>query len=494
MHTEPVWAGKYEKFGRCRVGALSAPALINFLRPMNRLLRLLATLILICHASFLYGQGTAFTYQGRLNDGPNPANGRYDFQFAVFDNSTNGSQQGPSLTNAATAVSNGLFIVTLDLGNQFPGADRWLEISVCTNGGGSFITLNPRQPLLPTPYAITAANVMPGGIPSGIYTNAVVFSNTNSQFAGNGSRLTDLTGNGAGLTNLNIPSYVVTNGQSGVALAGSFNGNGGGLTNCGSTVFYDSFGDKHGTPMVANSGQSWIQFALSNSFLAVITNGELTTTVTNAVAVACHNYIQMPRPIVRMAADFQFEPFAPNGTNVSSALALVGWPADFGGWFTNNPSNPIPNTDAHVVFQPTQVAWGFWTNSTYTSLYFSWANAFTMKPGATYHVEVWKYNGYGIILGPDGVAYRVIDARIGTTTNYYADFENYQNDASTELRVGIKNPVADCALTSQSATATLGDAASLVTQLRPFGITTNVSIAGITFYITNGLIMRVSTP
>ncbi|HNI61280.1 MAG TPA: hypothetical protein PKW11_15155, partial [Pseudomonadota bacterium] len=40
-------------------------------------------------------------------------------------------------THNNVAVTNGLFTVTLDFGNQFPGADRWLEIGVRTNGGGT---------------------------------------------------------------------------------------------------------------------------------------------------------------------------------------------------------------------------------------------------------------------------------------------------------------------------------------------------------------------
>ena len=102
-------------------------------------------------------QGMAFTYQGRLNDGANVANGSYDLRFAIFDALTLGTQQGGLVTNTATTVSNGLFTVTLDFGNQFPGADRWLEISARTNGAGSFFTLSPRQALTPAPYAITAA-------------------------------------------------------------------------------------------------------------------------------------------------------------------------------------------------------------------------------------------------------------------------------------------------------------------------------------------------
>ena len=106
----------------------------------------------------MHAQSTAFTYEGRLNDGTAPANGFYDLRFAVFDNVSAGNQQGPTLTNTATAVSNGIFLVTLDFGDVFPGPNRFLEIAVRTNGGGVFNTLAPRQQLLPTPYAIFANN------------------------------------------------------------------------------------------------------------------------------------------------------------------------------------------------------------------------------------------------------------------------------------------------------------------------------------------------
>ncbi|MFO1515001.1 MAG: tail fiber domain-containing protein [Verrucomicrobiota bacterium] len=104
-----------------------------------------------------FAQGTAFTYQGRLNDGANGAISSYDLRFALFDSAGGGGQLGNLLTNSATAVSNGLFTVTLDFGNQFAGAGRWLEIAVRTNGGSAFTTLTPRQPLTATPYAVFAA-------------------------------------------------------------------------------------------------------------------------------------------------------------------------------------------------------------------------------------------------------------------------------------------------------------------------------------------------
>jgi hypothetical protein len=102
--------------------------------------------------------GTAFTYQGRLNDGANPASGNYDLRFALYDGVTNGSAMAGPLTNAATAVSNGLFAVMLDAGPVFDGTALWLEIAVRTNGSsGDFTTLSPRQPLTLSPYAFYAS-------------------------------------------------------------------------------------------------------------------------------------------------------------------------------------------------------------------------------------------------------------------------------------------------------------------------------------------------
>src|SRR5579872_1888913 len=109
-------------------------------------------------------QGTAFTYQGRLNNGANPAAGTYDLTFALFNAGSGGTQAGGTITNSGLGVSNGQFTVTLDFGTNFPGADRWLEVGVRTNGGGAFATLSPRQKLTPAPYAITAGGLS-GAIP-----------------------------------------------------------------------------------------------------------------------------------------------------------------------------------------------------------------------------------------------------------------------------------------------------------------------------------------
>lgn len=177
-------------------------------------------LLTIVLAITAQAQGTAFTYQGRLNDGPNPAGGIYDLRFAIYGVNTGGSVIAGPVTNVATDVSNGLFTITLDFGaNVFTGADRWLEIGVRTNGGGAFTTLNPRQPITPTPYALYAKSVNAAGIAgalpsaslSGTYNNPLTFLNGANSFSGSfygqffGTSFTggSFSGDGSGLLNLN---------------------------------------------------------------------------------------------------------------------------------------------------------------------------------------------------------------------------------------------------------------------------------------------------
>ena len=130
---------------------------------MKNKLIVLSALTLLCafnsQISTVRAQGTAFTYQGRLNNASGPATGSYDLTFTLFGSNTAGTAIAGPVTNSATAVSNGLFAVTVDFGANFPGANRWLELGVRTNGGGAFSTLVPRQAITPTLYAITAANV-----------------------------------------------------------------------------------------------------------------------------------------------------------------------------------------------------------------------------------------------------------------------------------------------------------------------------------------------
>src|SRR5450631_648941 len=122
-----------------------------------------------------FAQGTAFTYQGRLNDGADVANGSYDLQFTLFNTNQFGFPASPILTNAAVTITNGLFTTTLDFGpGVFTGTSCWLDISVRTNNNGNFTELSPRQPITPTPYAITAENLS-GVVENNTIQNGVTF-------------------------------------------------------------------------------------------------------------------------------------------------------------------------------------------------------------------------------------------------------------------------------------------------------------------------------
>jgi hypothetical protein len=138
-------------------------------------------------------QGTAFTYQGRLNDGGAAASGSYDLRFAIYDAGSGGSLIAGPVTNSATAISNGLFVAALDFGaGVFTGPGRWLEIGVRTNSGSpeAFTTLGQRQALTPSPYAIfaNAASNLSGTISSanlsGTYSGPVIFNNGANTFDG----------------------------------------------------------------------------------------------------------------------------------------------------------------------------------------------------------------------------------------------------------------------------------------------------------------------
>jgi hypothetical protein len=103
---------------------------------------------------------TSFTYQGRLLDDGQPADGAYDLRFIMYDAESGGSQVGGTVLQEDVSVSAGLFTVVLNFGsNAFTGGARYLEIAVRPGDStGTFAVLSPRRPVTPTPYAIYAYN------------------------------------------------------------------------------------------------------------------------------------------------------------------------------------------------------------------------------------------------------------------------------------------------------------------------------------------------
>ncbi len=143
--------------------------------------------------------GGAFTYEGQLIRSSEPYNGSCDFRFKLWQAQENGTQIGSEDLQDAVRVQHGLFVVTLNDGGEFGnagifnGQPLWLEVAVrCPAGGtGNYVTLAPRQPLTPAPYALFATSVPWSGltdIPAG-FADGV--DDGSSYTAGSGLALDD---------------------------------------------------------------------------------------------------------------------------------------------------------------------------------------------------------------------------------------------------------------------------------------------------------------
>ena len=130
-------------------------------------------------------QGTAFTYQGSLDNGGTPASGLYDFRFVLFNDPTSGVAIGPVVCLDDVPVVAGVFTVQLDFGAVFATTDeRHLEIMVrndttltCGSGAG-FVLLSPRQKLTAAPIASHAASAFTLAASDGVPANAVYVDST----------------------------------------------------------------------------------------------------------------------------------------------------------------------------------------------------------------------------------------------------------------------------------------------------------------------------
>jgi hypothetical protein len=156
---------------------------------------------------------TSFTYQGRLQQGQVNVSANVDFQFSLWDGDAPGADQiGPTLHASDFPIEDGLFTVDLDFGpGAIAGAPRWLQIAVRSphdpSDTGPFVTLSPRQPLMPAPQAmfahsadganitgLNASNITSGEVPASVLTGTYSLS---------GSFTGTFAGSGAGLTSLN---------------------------------------------------------------------------------------------------------------------------------------------------------------------------------------------------------------------------------------------------------------------------------------------------
>ena len=173
---------------------------------------LAVTALLFAAATPALSMGTAFTYQGSLEDGGVPAHGSYDFEFRLID-----SVGGPLGTNLRDNVDvvRGVFSVELDYGNpstSFPGNFvRFLEIGIRPAGStGAYEYLSPLTQIHPVPYAQRAAAVTNGSIFAASLAEGSV---TNPKIA-DGVVTSGKLGNSA-VTNAKLADSAVTNAKLG---------------------------------------------------------------------------------------------------------------------------------------------------------------------------------------------------------------------------------------------------------------------------------------
>jgi formylglycine-generating enzyme required for sulfatase activity len=270
-----------------------------------------------------HAQGTGFTYQGRLDRGGLPYSGNAEFQPTLWDALASGTQLAAnSPAQLVVAVTNGLFVLPLDFGANFPGTDRWLQLEVRT-ASEPFTALTPRQQITATPYAITAGAVT-GLLPVSQVSGTVPLAQ--------------------------LPAAVVTNGASGVNITGTFTGNGAGLTNLPLSAL-------RAVPLTNN--QSGV------TFRGLTTVSNLLVTATNFV-----NYLVVTNPpaldglaITNLNASQLTSGTVPLGqlpgavvTNNETGVTLTGTFSGNGAGLTNLPLSalravPLTNNQSGVTFR-----------------------------------------------------------------------------------------------------------------------------------------------
>ncbi len=97
-----------------------------------------------------------FTYQGRLAQDGQPANGAFDLVFTLYDAEVAGHVVGSPQSEPQFPIVDGLFRVSLAFPGVFTGDQMWLDVSV--NGQ----SLSPRQAIATTPVAQYALSGNPG--------------------------------------------------------------------------------------------------------------------------------------------------------------------------------------------------------------------------------------------------------------------------------------------------------------------------------------------
>ena len=103
---------------------------------------------------------STFTYQGQLRNAGQLVNGNVDVRFTLWDSDVAGTQIGAANSFNNYPLADGRFALGLNFGTgAFNGDQRWVQVEFRNPAGfGQYLTLNPRDKIMATPYALYALN------------------------------------------------------------------------------------------------------------------------------------------------------------------------------------------------------------------------------------------------------------------------------------------------------------------------------------------------
>ncbi len=330
-----------------------------------------ALLLLSATGARAQAPSTAFTYQGRLTSGGGPGNGPFDLRFRLYDAAAGGTQVGNPVCADNVSVSDGLFTVQIDFGQQFTTTSpRFLEIDVradtglnCANGTG-FTTLAPRQQLTAAPLASQAGGAF-ALYPTGGSSFPAVFVDTVGKVGVGTVTPTErlsVSGNMELGTNAGEYHYLrLGGGNSSGYLFGSFPHFGDGIH-----LGYNYFADAFGINAIIHPDRGTSRIGLLDGSLVFATGGATTGEPAERVRITSSGNVGIGTA----------SPFAK--LHVDSGDAYLGLPTN--GWFFNTRSsnsgdflhitdtvNGIPQTDRGLVLKKSGFV-GLGTTSPLTNL------------------------------------------------------------------------------------------------------------------------------
>lgn len=133
--------------------------------------------VLLCSGP-VAAQDTAFTYQGELLQSGQPADGLFDFEFALFDSAVGGAPIALEQFADDLQVRQGVFTVSLGFGPAIRSeSELYLQIRVRPDGIGTMTLLEPRQRIEAAPRSISTDFTQPDSVDSASIVNGSVGSN-----------------------------------------------------------------------------------------------------------------------------------------------------------------------------------------------------------------------------------------------------------------------------------------------------------------------------